>query len=67
LNQATLYADLSFLDPKNFSLIHNHALPKSALDDLSKCPVKFDSRATVDNLQYELKSLVGQAERVTTG
>lgn len=46
------------------------SLPKSALEDLSKCLVKFDRRATVDNLQSELKSLavpVGQAERITIG
>ncbi|KAL0994134.1 hypothetical protein UPYG_G00118150, partial [Umbra pygmaea] len=60
----TLYADLSFLDPKNFSLIQNSALPKSALEDLSKCLVKFDSRATVDNLQSELKSLAGQWDKL---
>ncbi|RXN16717.1 zinc finger MYM-type 1-like protein [Labeo rohita] len=64
LTHGTLYADLSFLDPKNFSLIRNHALPKSALEDLSKCLVKFDDRATVDNLQYELKSLAGQWDKL---
>lgn len=63
LTHGTLYADLSFLDPKN-SLIRNHALPKSALEDLSKCLVKFDDRATVDNLQYELKSLAGQWDKL---
>ncbi|KAL0149200.1 hypothetical protein M9458_055434 [Cirrhinus mrigala] len=64
LTHGTLYADLSFLDPKNFSLIRNHALPKSALEDPSKCLVKFDDRATVDNLQYELKSLAGQWDKL---
>uniref|UniRef100_A0A3B3S3W6 HAT C-terminal dimerisation domain-containing protein n=1 Tax=Paramormyrops kingsleyae TaxID=1676925 RepID=A0A3B3S3W6_9TELE len=64
LTHGTLYADLSFLDPKNFSLIRNHALPKSALEDLSKCLAKVDDRATVDNLQYELKSLAGQWDKL---
>lgn len=60
LTHGTLYADVSFLDSKNFPLIRTSALPKSALEDLSKCRVKFDSRATADNLQSELKSLAGQ-------
>ncbi len=64
LTHGTLYADLSFLDPKNFPLIRNSALPESALEDLSKCLVKFDSRATADNLKSELKSLAGQWDKL---
>lgn len=40
---------------KNFPRIRNSALPESAPEDLSKCLVKFDSRATADNLKSELK------------
>ncbi len=65
LTHGTLYADLSFLDPKNFPLIRNSALPESALEDLSKCLVKFDSRATTDNLK--LSRPVGQAETISIG
>ncbi|RXN11863.1 hypothetical protein ROHU_010362 [Labeo rohita] len=57
------YEICHFWIPKT-SLIRNHALPKSALEDLSKCLVKFDDRATVDNLQYELKSLAGQWDKL---
>lgn len=60
LSHGTLYADLSFLDPKNLPLIRTSALPESALEDLSKWLVKFDSRVKVDNQQSELKSLSGQ-------
>ncbi len=64
LTHGTLYADLSLLDPKNFPLIQTSALPESALEDLSKCLSKFDSRATVENLQSELKRLAGQWDKL---
>lgn len=64
LAHGSLYADLSFLDPKNFPQINTSALPDSALQDLSRCLIKFDSSATVDNLQSELKSLASQWERL---
>ncbi len=44
--------------------IRNSALPESALEDLSKCLVQFDSRATADNLKSELKSLAGQWDKL---
>ena len=53
----TIYADLSVLDPKKFNEINENGLPDIALHMLSKCLIKFDSRATVENLQLELKSL----------
>lgn len=52
------------MDPKNFPQIKTSALPDSALQDLSRCLIKFDSSATVDNLQSELKSLESQWERL---
>ncbi|KAL6485944.1 hypothetical protein MHYP_G00053360 [Metynnis hypsauchen] len=64
LAHGSLYADLSFLDPKNFPQIKTCALPDSALQDLSRCLIKFDSSATVENLQSELKSLASQWERL---
>ena len=53
----TIYADLSVLDPKKFNEINENGLPDIALHMLSKCLIKFDSRATVENLQLELKNL----------
>lgn len=64
LAHGSLYADLSFLDPKNFPQIKTSALPDSALQDLSRWLIKFDSSATVENLQSELKSLASQWERL---
>ena len=37
---------------------------KSLFEELSKCLIKFDSRATVENLQSELKSLASQWEKL---
>lgn len=59
-----LYADLSLLHPKNFHLIHTSALPESALAELSKCLVVYDSTATVANLQIELRNLAQQWDRL---
>ncbi|KAI2644925.1 4-diphosphocytidyl-2-C-methyl-D-erythritol kinase [Labeo rohita] len=36
------------------------ALPESSLEELSKCLVVYDSRATVSNLQIELRNLAQQ-------
>ena len=60
----TLFADLSILDPRHFSAINKSGLPPSALQELSKCLVKLDDRATVENLQSELKSLAGHWDRL---
>lgn len=56
LIHGTLSADLSPLHPKNFHLIHTSALPESALAELSKCLVVYDSTATVANLQTEVRN-----------
>lgn len=66
LSNGTLYADLALLDPKNFSQLtyRASALPQTALQELSKCLIKFDSRATVANLQSELMSLAEQWTRL---
>lgn len=50
LTHGTLYADRALLDPRNFSQV-------SALQEPSKCLLKFDGRATVANLQCELRNL----------
>jgi hypothetical protein len=49
LSNGTLYADMALLDPKNFSQLTSSAsdLPQTALQELSKCLIRFYSRATV--------------------
>lgn len=64
MTHGTLFADLAWLDPRNFQQIRATSLPSQALQDLSKCLIKFNSTATVDNLQSELKSLAGQWDRL---
>ena len=44
LTHGTLLADLAWLDPRNFAQIRTR-LPINALENLSKCLLKFDSRA----------------------
>lgn len=61
-----LVADLAWLDPRKFSQVRTVSLPSNALQNLSTCLLKFDSRATVNNLQSELKSFAGQWERLKT-
>lgn len=51
LSHGTLYNDLVILDPRNFPEIRTNGLPQSALQELSKCLLKFSSKATVENLQ----------------
>ncbi len=63
MTHATLFADLAWLDPRNFHHIRATSLPSNALQDLSKYLIKFDSRAAVENLQ-SLKSLAGQWNRL---
>ena len=60
----TLLADLAWLDPKKFDQVRTITLPSNALQNLSTCLLKFDSRATVNNLQSELKSFAGQWDRL---
>ena len=60
LDNGNLYEDLSILDPRNFPDIKTSGLPESALKDLSRCLIKFNSSATISNLQTELESLASQ-------
>ncbi|KAJ4935422.1 hypothetical protein JOQ06_016955, partial [Pogonophryne albipinna] len=64
MTHGTLFADLTWLDPRNFSQIRTTPLPNTALKDLSNCLIRFDSRATVENLQSELIGLAGQWDRL---
>ncbi|KAK9542057.1 hypothetical protein VZT92_002056 [Zoarces viviparus] len=66
LKNGTLYADLALLDPKNFSQVPSYgdSFPEAALQELSKCLLPFDVRATVAELQSELKSLARQWDRL---
>lgn len=66
LSHGTLYADFAFLEPRNFLEICPNNLPPSALQELSKCLLPFDDRATVTNLQCELKSLAAHWEKLKT-
>ena len=51
------------MDPRNFQEIRTKGLPNTAMKDLSKCLLKFDVRATVENLQAELTNLATQWEK----
>lgn len=66
LTHDTPYADLSLLHPKNFPLIQTSVLPKSALEELSKCLVVYDSKATASWIE-KLGTAMGQAVTITTG
>ncbi|KAJ8270536.1 hypothetical protein GJAV_G00116060 [Gymnothorax javanicus] len=60
----TLLTDLAWLDPRKFDQVRTITLPSNALQNLNTCLLKFDSRATVNNLQSELKSFAGQWDRL---
>ena len=64
LTHSNLCADLACLDPRNFPQLCTSAFPQSALKELSKCLQGFDSRATKENMQAELKSLAVQWNRL---
>ena len=66
LKNGTLYADLALLDPKNFSQVisYGESFQEAALQELSKCLLPFDDRATEAELQSELKSLARQWDRL---
>ncbi len=51
-------------DPKNFGKIKANGRSRSAFQEISKCLLKFDDRATVGNLYAELSGLVFQWERL---
>ncbi|KAJ4933945.1 hypothetical protein JOQ06_006753 [Pogonophryne albipinna] len=59
---AVLCSDFACMDPKHFPQIRSKGLQKVALEELSKCLMKFDERATVGTLQAELTSLANQWE-----
>lgn len=61
---AVLCSDFACMDPKNFLEIRTKGLPNAAMKELSKCLLKFDERATVENLQAELTNLATQWERL---
>lgn len=48
--------DLAWLDPRRFEEVRAVSLPDDALKNLSMCLLKVDSRASVNELQSELKS-----------
>lgn len=50
MTHGTLFADLAWLDPRNFEQIRTTTLPNNALEVLSRCLIRFDKSATVDNL-----------------
>ena len=61
---AKLCSDFACLDPRNFAHVKENGLPRSALDEISKCLLKFEDRATVGTLCSELYSLACQWDRL---
>ena len=61
---AKLCSDFACLDPRNFAHVKENGLPSSALDEISKCLLKFDERATIVTLCSELYSLAFQWDRL---
>lgn len=62
---AKLCSDFACLDPRNFAHVRENGLPSSALEEISKCLLKFDdSLATVGTLCGELYSLASKWERL---
>lgn len=59
---AVLCSDFACMDLRNFPEIRDKGLPKTALEELSKCLAKFDERATIPTLQAELTSRANQLE-----
>lgn len=64
LSHGTLYADLAFLDPRNFTQLKSSSISPLMFQELSKCLSKFDSEASAENLQCELSSFALQWERL---
>lgn len=56
--------DFACLDPPNFAETRANGLPNSALQEMSKCPLKFNDNATISTLHAELYSLTCQWERL---
>lgn len=61
---AKLCSDFACLDPRNFTHVRENGVPSSALEEISKCLLKFDDRATVGTLCGELYSLASQWDRL---
>ena len=61
---AKLCSDFACLDPRNFACVKENGLPSSALEEISKCLLKFDNRATASTLCSELYSLACQLDRL---
>lgn len=59
---AVLCSEFACMDPKNFKHMREDGLQETALQELSKCLLKFNDRAIVGNLQAELKNLANQWE-----
>ncbi len=51
---AKLCSDFAYFDPRNFAHVRESGLPSSALEEISKCMLKLDNRATVGTLCGEL-------------
>lgn len=64
LSHGTLYADLAFLDPRNFAQLRSSSLSPLMFQELSKCLLKFDSEASAENLQCQVGSFTFQWERL---
>ncbi len=60
LSHGTLYSDLSLLDLRNFSQVKSSPLPRATFQELSKCLLKFNTKATAENLLCKLDSFAQQ-------
>ena len=66
-SHGTLYAESDLytgVDPRRFREINKSGHPQAALQGLSKCLMRLDEKATVENLQSELKHLAGHWDRL---
>ena len=59
-----LYDDFVCLDPRNFDTLRVKNLPSESLEQLSRCLLRFDDRATPGRLKAELYNLANQWERI---
>ncbi len=64
LGHGTHYADLAFLDPRNFTHLKSSSLPPLMFQELSKCLLRFDSEATAENLQCEFSNFALHLENL---
>ena len=61
---ATICSDFGHLDPRNFAHVRENGLHSSAMEDISKCLLRFDETATAATLRDELYSLASQWDRL---